>query len=193
MIDSHSFGYVAGSTPEHAVLEGSFYAPTTQLYTLEIFNTRNAVSTSNLVNYVDTITLIPTDWMLGADGCTFSCLTASTRTFDLKAGSVHAGKTYWMWAGLSGTYPGMLVGGVEIPMNYDVLVNLGWLYPGILGTGFVGVLDGNGQATASMKIKPNFSYYGLTLYFTYVVLSAGGGMPPVAASNQIHACIVYVE
>jgi hypothetical protein len=193
LIDSHSFGYVSGSSPEKATLEGSFYAPATGLYTLDIRNYRNAVSTSNLVNFIDTVTLTPNDWMLGADGCTFSCLYGSTRNFELRAGPAHAGRTYWMWAGLSGTYPGLKVNGVEIPLNHDLLVQFSWLNPGALGTGFVGVLDGNGNATASMKIKPSFSYYGITLYYTYVVLSAGGAMPPLAASNQIHACIVYVE
>ena len=129
--------------------------------------------------------------MLGADGVTLSYMVGGTRTFDLRAGAEHANMPYWIWMGVSGTYPGIDVQGISIPMNYDMLVSLGWLYPGSVGTNFIGQLDGNGEATASLTTTPNFSLLGLTLYFSYVVLSPGGGLPALGASNPINLTFVF--
>ena len=189
----HNFGYVSGTNPETATLTGTFQAPTTGLYTLEIKNTRGTTKTSLLTNYLDTVVLKPTDWMLGSDGVTFCCLKTSTRTFILHGGTANAGLPFWMWVGISGTYPGLQVGGVEVPLNPDILVDMCWNYPGFPGVNFYGTLDGNGEATASLTVGPNMSYKGLTLYFVYVILSPGGGLPLVAASNPVNATFVLFE
>lgn len=193
MIDSHDFGYVSGATPEKYTLSGTYTPGKTGLYTLEIQNSRTLASSSLLHNYLDTVVVEPVNWMLGSDGVTFAASTGSTRTFYLKGGPSYAGGDYWMWVGVSGTYPGMTVSGVNIPLNYDILVNLGWLAPGAIGSGFMGKFDGNGEATASMTILPDMSLVDLTLYYAYVILSPGGGLPVLAASNPINATVTIME
>ena len=82
---------------------------------------------------------------------------------------------------------------VTIPLNYDFAVNLGWMVPGVIGSGFVGKLDGTGNATASWTFKPDMSMNGLTFYLAYVVLSDGMKMPLLAASNHVNATCVFVQ
>ena len=131
--------------------------------------------------------------MLGSDGVTFACTKVTTRHYYLHGGSAYAGRGYWMWMGLSGTYPGMQVSGVEVPLNYDYLVSLCWANPGFPGVNFFGTLDGNGQATASLSVQANLNYLDLTMYFTYVILSPGGGLPLAAASNPVNATVTLYE
>ena len=192
MIDSHSFGYIS-STVLKTTLSGTYYAPATGLYTLDIQNSNTLSATTNLINYIDNITLKPNDWTLGSDGNNFSCLKPTTRTFTLKAGNQYANTPYWMWVGLSGTYPGMTVSGMHVPLNYDPLVMFNWINPGAIGTGFYGTLDGNGNATAQLTGITGLSWVYTNLYFAYVVLSPSGGFPIQMASNPINATFTYVE
>jgi hypothetical protein len=189
LIDSHDFGKVTEGVPEYTVLSGTYTPATTGMYALEIENTRTALSSTDLKNYIDTIMLEPVNPMLSCDGQTFSTWFNLTRNFELSAGPAEANKDYWMWVGFSGNYPGINISGVNVPLNYDVLVELNLMYPGFPGTGFVGQLDGDGNATATMTWKPNASLKGLTIWFAYVVLSPGGGLPILAASNPINATV----
>jgi hypothetical protein len=194
LIASHEFGYVSGSTPEAAVLEGTYTPATTGLYSLEIKNYRpSGTSTSNLINYLDNIVLASTTPMLSADGQTFSSFFGGTRKFELTADVAYAGHDYWLWVGFTGTYPGIKVSGVTIPLNYDILVELGLLYPGFPGTGFVGQLDGSGNASASLKVTANPNYQGATLWLSYIVLSSGMKPPVLAASNPINITFTLME
>lgn len=194
MIASYQFGYVSGSTPEAAVLEGKYTPATSGLYKLEIQNNRpTGTSTSNLINYLDNIVLASTTPMLSADGQTISCFFGSTRNFELTAGAAYAGHDYWLWIGCTGTYPGINLSGVNIPLNYDILVELGLLYPGFPGTGFVGQLDGSGNASASMKVTANPNYQGATMWLSYLVLSAGMKTPVLTASNPINVTFTLME
>lgn len=159
------------------------------MYTIEIQNTRATSSTTDLVNYLDTILLDPTEPMLGADGQTLSVLLGSTRNLVLDAGPAYANKDYWIWVNFSGTFPGFNMSGVNVPLNYDMLVELCLTYPGFPDASFVGQLDGSGQGTASLSYKPKSGFIGFTLYFAYVVLSPGGGPPILAASNPINMTV----
>jgi hypothetical protein len=193
LIASHSFGNMGG-TPKTAVLNGTYTPSTTGLYTLEIRNYRKSgVSKSDLFNYIDDVIFAPENPMLSVDGEAFSCFFGSTRNFEMTAGPEHAGRNYWLWVGFSETYPGIMLSGVNIPLNYDTLVDIGLAYPGFPGTGFFGVLDGSGDATASMKWKPQMSLLGLTLYYTFVVLSPGGSLPVHAASNPVNITVCIYE
>lgn len=193
MIDSHDFGYVAGTTPEKVALTGTYTPAATGLYTLEIQNSRKLASSADLHNYMDTVVLEPLNWMLGSDGVTISAIYGGTRTFYLQGGGQYANSDYWMWVGVSGTYPGMQTKGVEIPLNYDFLVGLCWLAPGGIGTGFVGKLDGTGDATAAMTLLPDTSLIDLTLYYSYVILSPGMSLPVLAASNPVNVTVTALE
>jgi hypothetical protein len=189
LIDSHDFGSLTEGKPESETLTGTYVPAATGLYTLEIENTRGTTSITDVMNFIDTIVLAPTEPMLGADSQTFSVFFGGTCNMDLTAGSAHANRDYWMWMGYSGTFPGIQLGGVTIPLNYDLLVQIGLNYPGFANPDFVGQLDGSGNAAITMKLKPDAALMDLTLYFAYVVLSSGGALPVLAASNPINATV----
>jgi len=172
------------------------YIPTTSgLHTLEIKNYRpSSISTSNLINYLDTILLVSRTPMLSADKQCVSYYWGGTRELELTAGAKYAGHDYWIWLGFTGTSPGIDISGVNIPLNYDLLVELGLLYPGFPGTGFMGQLDGAGNAAASLKVvgsHPNAA--GVTLWLSYLVLSPGMTTPVLAASNPINVTFTFME
>lgn len=184
---------MSGSYPEKYHLTGSFTPPETGLYTLKVRNRRNAYATSLLINYIDNITLVPRDYTLGSDGVTFSCVLSTTRNFTLNAGPHYGGHDYIMMLGFSETYPGLNMGGANIPLNWDLLVQLSMFNPGFPGPGFLGKLDGNGQATASMTCPTDMMLLGRTFFFTYAVLSPGGNLPIVLTGNPINATVTVVE
>ncbi|MFH2001783.1 MAG: hypothetical protein ABIK28_19010 [Planctomycetota bacterium] len=176
-------------SPEAAVLTGSYTPSVTGMYTLDIQNSRTAASETALSNFIDNITVSAADSMLSADGQTLTAFYGSTRILDLDAGPSYANQNYWIWVNYSGCYPGCNVSGVNIPLNYDVLLDICLGYPGIPDPSFVGQLDGSGQAQASFYLKPAMNLTGLTLYFAYVVLPPSGGLPVLAASNPINMTI----
>jgi hypothetical protein len=194
LIAEHDFGYVGSGNPEDTTLTGTYTPAASGYYTLDIQNKRkNGVSTSLLYNFIDIITLAPQNPMLSADGVIFSQFYPTTITYDLTAGSAYANHEYWMWVGFTQTYPGINLSGVNIPLNYDLLVEMCLRYPGIPGSGFLGQLDGNGDAEASLFWKPTADLKGATLYMTYVVLSPGGKLPVLAASNPVNATAVPMQ
>lgn len=98
--------------------------------------------------------------------------TGGTATFTLNAGSANAGRKYILLGSLSGTQPGHpLPGGVEtLPLNWDVFTDL---VISLLNTAvfadFLGTLDGNGNAVATMdtfgRLPPGSA--GQTVHFAY--------------------------
>lgn len=103
----------------------------------------------------------------------------------LAAGPAHAGRTYLL-AGAFGTSPGFVLQGVAVPLNQDAWFQLSLglansaVYPQSLG-----VLDGNGAATAAVVLPPGLdpALAGLALYHAYVVVDASGA--PVHASDPV--------
>lgn len=172
-------------------MSGTYTPATTGLYTLAVRNYRaSAASTTLLLNYVDSIKLEAQDASLSVDKECFSIFYGTTATFDLDAGATYAGHDYWLWVGVSGTYPGIqFATGPEIPLNHDVVLDLVLANPGFPGTGFIGQFDGSGQAQASMHLKPPMGTEGTILYFTYVVLSPGGKKPVLMASNPVNMAV----
>ncbi|MBU0755982.1 MAG: hypothetical protein KJ645_12635 [Planctomycetes bacterium] len=194
MIDSHNFGSVVEGVPEYTTLTGTYTPATTGLYTLEIENTRNAVYRTDTTNFIDNIKLEPIDPMLSADKQILAIWNPTDITMDLAAGPAFANRNYWMFLGYTGTFPGVNLSGINIPLNFDALFELGLSYPGILpGTsGFFGTLNGSGEAEAFFTWNPSADFMGLTLYFSYVVLSPGGGLPILAASNPVNLTVVLL-
>lgn len=193
MIAEHNFGLVAGSSPEKTLLTGTYTAIETGIHTLKIRNRRNLASSTLLENYIDNITLAPKGWMLGSNGVTLSGLYGSTRLLNLDAGVEHANQDYVVLMGYSGTWPSLAMNGVPIPLKWDYLVKLSMFYPGFPGAGFAGTLNHEGKALATFVFPPDMSLVGLTLHFSYIVLSPGGGLPVVAASNPINMTVTITE
>jgi len=74
-------------------------------------------------------------------------------SFTINRGAGEAGRGYHLLGTLSGTSPGVTLGGVLVPLNRDRLLEHTWLHPGPPTLpGSVGVLDGNGWAEAWLDL-----------------------------------------
>jgi hypothetical protein len=97
-----------------------------------------------------------------------------------------------MFGSVTGTTPGIdFGGGVVLPLNYDVYFNL-TLHKHGLGafSNFIGTLDGNGSATASLTLPALMdpSLVGVKLYHAYLAASVLG--IPEFASNAVSVELV---
>jgi hypothetical protein len=189
LIDSHDFGFISSGT-KRATLFGSFTPLFTGLHTLQIENTSNYAASSCIYSYIDNISLFPyiPGPNLGTDIMNISCKSGGTVNFDLDAGSANAGTPYWLWMTLSGTYPGLTLSNIDVPLNYDSLFEFGLLYPGFAGSsGFLGTLDGQGKAQASLMLPYNHNtMLGKCIHFAYVLTSPGPALPITFASYPVH-------
>jgi hypothetical protein len=111
------------------------------------------------------------EFPLTVDVTTLSEATGGTANFALKNPS-HANKKYIMLATLSGTSPGTPLpsppGGVVLPINWDLFTNVILFNMGSpFITGFLGTLDGMGNAAAifSPPMLPGLA--GFTMDFAY--------------------------
>ena len=102
------------------------------------------------------------------DVATLSEATGGTATFMLQNPG-HAGKDYLILGTLSGPSPGFpLPGGLTMPINWDlftsvIVKNLGSPFL----SGFLGTLDGNGDATAVLTAPALPGLAGATMDFAY--------------------------
>ena len=93
--------------------------------------------------------------------------------FMLNAGAAHAGRSYALLGSVSGTSPGTpLPGGKVLPLNWDPLTAYTLVYANTEPlTGFMGTLDGSGQAYAELGLYSVslVKYIGTKLYFAYTL------------------------
>jgi hypothetical protein len=114
-----------------------------------------------------------------------SAKTGGTVRLDLDAGTTRAAKTYVLTGSLSGTSPGLpLPGGqVTLPLNPDIFT---YVIIGLANTpnfkDFVGVLDNQGKATASLTlgVMPT-EIAGFSLHLAYTTAE----MPFTFVSNPV--------
>lgn len=141
---------------------------------------------------VATISHADTDGSGTVDACeTFSvdsdaaCLSlGGAQNMSLHAGAAHAGELYVMAGSFAGTAPGIGFGpGIHLPLNYDFYFGLTITGGGLLGPGFLGVLDGAGSAPLVLNVPTGLPgvISGLTASHAYVTL--GGGNVVTSASN----------
>jgi len=109
-----------------------------------------------------------------------------TSNFFLDAGASNAGDFYWLLASVSGTSPGIPIGGVTLPINFDLITNITIKQPGaFFFNNLRGFLDGSGQALAgfTLPIVNDPTLFGVEINFAYVL----GPVPGVVdfASNAI--------
>jgi chitinase len=93
---------------------------------------------------------------LDTDSDFVSTTTGGGLQLDLSGGAGNAGRTYFLVPGLSGTSPGVgLQGGLVLPVNPDTLTAIAFgPGGGNYFSGLVGVLDAQGEATATLSIPP---------------------------------------
>lgn len=127
---------------------------------------------------------------LDGDVASISLSAGGTQTFSLDSGPSHAGAIYWMFGSTSGTTPGLAIELVTLPLVPDAYFEITKDNPSLPYFGnFLGLLDGSGQATASLIIGPgaNPGLAGLELNHAYLVISGGS---VVTASNPIQVDLV---
>jgi hypothetical protein len=107
---------------------------------------------------------------------TMSVSAGGSVVHNLVAGTTHAGQPYLLLASFSGTAPGTpLPGGLAtVPLNADSLTNL--IVQNVNSPAFsnyFGVLDGTGNATATLTLAPGLdpALIGLTADFAYLTLA----------------------
>ncbi|MHC4943163.1 MAG: hypothetical protein ACYTG7_09115 [Planctomycetota bacterium] len=107
------------------------------------------------------------------DRCVIYELTGGTVNFTLNAGASNAGRNYILLGSVSGTEPGTpLPGGHAIlPINWDpftdtmlALINTPYLFHN-----FMGVLNGDGMATATLIAPPVPGYAYYTMYYAFTI------------------------
>jgi hypothetical protein len=103
--------------------------------------------------------------------------------FSIRAGAAHAGRKYLLALSASGTAPGMSVGSVTIPLNFDVVTSLGFQFLNTpLFANFGGFLDGQGAATATWLAPPGLPAAAAGLPLAFAAFTLG---PVNWASNAV--------
>jgi len=95
-----------------------------------------------------------------------------------------AGKPYLLAASLA-TRPGIPVGGRRIPLVPDALFGASVTLPAVFQK-FQGVLDGNGQATAVIRVPGASGLRGLSFYVAGVVVDPAKPLGIGTISNAVH-------
>lgn len=128
-------------------------------------------------------------YAFSASGTSFQSLSASPAALSVGAGGVqalaldacqkHAGLLYVVAGSLSGTVPGLALGGVTLPLNPDPYLLYTATHAGAAPlAGGLGILDAGAAAQASF-VLPAGAYpglAGLTLHHAYVVVAPGGAV-----------------
>ncbi|QDU83965.1 hypothetical protein Pla163_10660 [Planctomycetes bacterium Pla163] len=124
---------------------------------------------------------------LSVDTEKISLSAGGSQTFTLDAGPEHGGEGYLLLGSTNGTIPGIPIGPVVLPLNYE----LGYFLLTIqspnspLLSNSLGLLDAEGRATASFNIEPasNPSLAGWRAHHAYFTIDPSYG--PVFTSNAV--------
>jgi hypothetical protein len=174
-------------------LSGTWTAAVTGPVTLEFNNYRNDTQTYNIKNYVDDIRVKPLNANFDTDVLHISTSTGQLCTFTLDAGATYANKSYIIFSGVTSTFPGFTLTGVDVPLNLDVWTWSAFsMINGPLMQNFMAALDGSGQATAKFfapgPLPPEA--IGLPMFFDYILLDNPGGPPALFASHPLYVLFV---
>lgn len=98
--------------------------------------------------------------------------TGGTQTWEIDAGTANANRLYVCAGTLSGTRPGQLLLGANLPLNADVWFNLSLgAANGSVYTNSWGLLDVNGRANASWNFPAGFGFLnGAMFHHAFLVL-----------------------
>ena len=98
-----------------------------------------------------------------------SVSTGGAYSFELDAGVANQLKTYLLLGSLTGTAPGVSLGKVTVPVNFDPYFVLNLTYPNTLITNSLGVLEWYGKSTATLNLPKGLpaSTIGTVLYHAF--------------------------
>jgi hypothetical protein len=129
---------------------------------------------------------------LTSDIATLSLTTGGTQLLAMDGGAARAGWFYFMLGSVTGTTPGIdFGGGVVLPLNYDVFLNLTLFKPGLGAFGnYRGTLDGSGQALSNFNFPALMdpSLAGVVINHAFLAGSTPG--IPEFASNPVSVTLV---
>jgi len=115
--------------------------------------------------------------------------TGGTQVLNLAAGSSQGNRSYWVLGSLSGTFPGITVGPVTLPLNPDELTLLSVARPNQAISGSKGQLDATGAAAAKIVVPTGLptDLIGLRMHTAFVTYS---GTAFYLASNPASLTLV---
>lgn len=114
---------------------------------------------------------------LHADSDAISVSQGGTHRLALEAGSLHRNSVFVLVGSLSGTSPGIGLGGCTLPLNFDLYLGLTLdLANSGIYVGSVGVLDGVGSARASVVMPAGLAagLRGRTAHHAFAVFQGYG-------------------
>ena len=115
---------------------------------------------------------------LAVDTLGISVSNGGQQNFVLDAGDTHAGELHMLLGSITGTSPGLPLGGFVLPLVQDGWTNFTANNPNSPPlSGFVGFLDGNGRSSASFTGAPGgpANLVGVTLFHAYLLLELPSG------------------
>lgn len=123
-----------------------------------------------------------------ADVGALSLLGGGVQVQTLEAGSPYGGLVYWIAGSASGTQPGISTAGMTLPLNPDLWFQISLLNYNLTPfSASLGLLDGNGGATAGFVVPPAAfppELAGVTLHHAFTVIDVGFTAPQ-SFSNAI--------
>jgi hypothetical protein len=132
------------------------------------------------------------DLAISSDRHLLSIANAQPQPLAIDLGLGNAGRTYIVLGSITGTTPGSFFGTLPVPLVRDRYFAFTVTHPGNGAiAGGLGVLDGNGQATASFAVPSGAltpAYLGLTFYHSVILLDQQG--TAVLAGNTVPLTLV---
>ena len=118
-----------------------------------------------------------------------SAASGGSQNLTLCAGVKHKGNAYLVAGSVTGTAPGVTLGGIHVPLNVDLVTNLTIALantPTFQKTR--GTLDADGRALATINVPSGLTAaVGLSLHFAYLVADSSNNL--VLASNAARLTI----
>jgi hypothetical protein len=121
---------------------------------------------------------------LVGDVAVISVGAGGTLTLSLDTPPGYAGGFHWIFGSISGFSPGVDLGPVSLPLNWDIYFGLTLNDPGLFPT-FLGFLDGNGEATAPLVIPPGLDPLLVGLDFHHAFACRAAGVPDFVSNPSL--------
>lgn len=103
----------------------------------------------------------------------------------VNAGATHAGRYYYMLGSISGTTPGISLGGVPMALIPDSYFQFMLNYPNLIVANSLGILDpaGKGEGTLFVPAGVPAPFSNITLYHAYFVYDVPSGSVKMASNT----------